>query len=314
MSRIICLDAGHGYNTPGKRIPGGEREWSLNNKVCNYAEEMLKEYKDVSVVRTDDRTGERDIPLAERLSKARAQNPLVLVSVHHNAAGDGSTFHNATGVSTFVREGARADSIAIAKELAEKMSEYTGLRNRGGALVYNLYMNSISDFPTLVSEGGFMDGIEDSKIIVTAEAQQAYARALIDTFANQFNLEKIVVHNTIDYVVQRGDTFWALAQRYNTSVAAIQELNPTVQPRFLQIGSTIRIPRTTVTDAVDSMLKVGSKVRVKQNAKTYSGITLRPFVYHTVYDVIQINGDRVVIGIGNEVTAAMHRNDLILIS
>lgn len=58
-------------------------------------------------------------------------------------------------------------------------------------------------------------------------------------------------------------------------------------------------------------IKVGDKVRVKKGAKTYTGGNLASFVYNTVYDVIQVNGNRVVIGLGKAVTAAMHIEDLI---
>lgn len=54
-------------------------------------------------------------------------------------------------------------------------------------------------------------------------------------------------------------------------------------------------------------------MRVKNGAKTYDGKNLASFVYTTTYDVIQINGNRVVIGKGKEVTAAVHINNLILV-
>ena len=41
---------------------------------------------------------------------------------------------------------------------------------------------------------------------------------------------------------------------------------------------------------------------------TYGGGTF--VVYRDSYDVIQVSGDRVVIGVGNAVTAAVHINDL----
>lgn len=59
-------------------------------------------------------------------------------------------------------------------------------------------------------------------------------------------------------------------------------------------------------------IKVGSKVMVKSGAKTYTGGSLASFVYKTVYDVIQINGDKVVIGLGKTVTATVKKSDLIL--
>lgn len=60
-------------------------------------------------------------------------------------------------------------------------------------------------------------------------------------------------------------------------------------------------------------IKKGSKVRVKNGAKTYDGGGLASFVYSTTYDVLEVSGDRVVIGIGSAVTAAVHSSDLTLV-
>lgn len=60
-------------------------------------------------------------------------------------------------------------------------------------------------------------------------------------------------------------------------------------------------------------LVVGAKVRVNAGAKTYTGGPLKSFVYNTTYDVISINGDRVVIGLGKAVTAAMHKKDITVV-
>ena len=51
--------------------------------------------------------------------------------------------------------------------------------------------------------------------------------------------------------------------------------------------------------------------RVKNGAKTYTGGGLASFVYSTTYDVLEVSGDRVVIGIGSAVTAAVKMSDLI---
>jgi LysM repeat protein len=49
---------------------------------------------------------------------------------------------------------------------------------------------------------------------------------------------------TFEYTIRAGDTFYVLAQRYNTTVSAIQRANPNVNPNALQIGQRICIPRT----------------------------------------------------------------------
>ncbi|MDD4658178.1 MAG: LysM peptidoglycan-binding domain-containing protein [Eubacteriales bacterium] len=45
------------------------------------------------------------------------------------------------------------------------------------------------------------------------------------------------------YTIQAGDTFFSLAQRFNTTVAAIQQANPAADPNNLRIGQVICIPQ-----------------------------------------------------------------------
>lgn len=44
------------------------------------------------------------------------------------------------------------------------------------------------------------------------------------------------------YVVKSGDTLWALAKKYGTTVDALKKLNNIVDPKKLRTGSTIKIP------------------------------------------------------------------------
>ena len=46
------------------------------------------------------------------------------------------------------------------------------------------------------------------------------------------------------YIIQAGDTFGRIAGRFNTTIAAIEAANPGVDPRRLQIGQRINLPRT----------------------------------------------------------------------
>lgn len=60
----------------------------------------------------------------------------------------------------------------------------------------------------------------------------------------------------------------------------------------------------------DNSIAKGNKVRVKKGAKSYDGVALASFVFENVYDVIEVNGNRVVIGKGNAVTTAININDV----
>ena len=74
-------------------------------------------------------------------------------------------------------------------------------------------------------------------------------------------------------------------------------------------GSTVYgwVDAADVSVAADQTIRKGDKVKVLK-AQTYNGGTFK--TYYDVYDVIQVNGDRVVIGIGKTVTAAVKASNL----
>lgn len=57
-------------------------------------------------------------------------------------------------------------------------------------------------------------------------------------------------------------------------------------------------------------IKVGDTVKVKSGAKTYNGGALAVFVYTQKYKVMELKGDRAVIGQHGQVTAAVNKADL----
>ena len=52
---------------------------------------------------------------------------------------------------------------------------------------------------------------------------------------------------SVSYVIRSGDTLFAIAQRFNTTVAAIIVLNPGLDPNGLRIGQTICVPQAATT-------------------------------------------------------------------
>ena len=66
------------------------------------------------------------------------------------------------------------------------------------------------------------------------------------------------------------------------------------------------IDESIKTDGIDE-IKVGDKVKVLK-AVTYTGNTFK--MYYSKYDVFEVKGDRVVIGIGTVVVAAVHKDNL----
>ena len=112
------------------------------------------------------------------------------------------------------------------------------------------------------------------------------------------------------YTVVAGDTLSGIAAKYGTTYQALAAYNGIADPNLIHVGQQIRIPGSAGTTGGE--IKKESRVRVNSGAKTYTGGGLASFVYENVYDVIQISGDRVVIGKGTAVTVAMNLKDLTL--
>lgn len=105
------------------------------------------------------------------------------------------------------------------------------------------------------------------------------------------------------YTVKKGDTLSAIAAKHGTTYQKIAAYNGIKNPNVIRVGQKIKIPTVT---APESFAK-GDKAKVL-NAVTYDGRSFK--TYYDVYDVIEVSGDRVVIGVGSTVTAAVKAANL----
>lgn len=95
-----------------------------------------------------------------------------------------------------------------------------------------------------------------------------------------------------------------------TCKARLLELTNNAKSSSSAASDTETSESDTTPESGGTTYNVGDKVRVVKGAKTYTGGGLASFVYTTVYDVLQVDGDRVVIGLDGVVTAAVNAKDL----
>ena len=105
----IILDNGHGLNTPGKRSPDGTLIEAIYTRqlVKDLASELEKLGHTVHILVPE----QEDIPLNVRVKRinaicrAKGIENTILISIHVNAAGNGSKWLNATGWSVYTCKG-----------------------------------------------------------------------------------------------------------------------------------------------------------------------------------------------------------------
>ena len=119
--------------------------------------------------------------------------------------------------------------------------------------------------------------------------------------------------STSAYTVKQGDTLSAIARKYNTTYQVLAAYNGISNPNLIYPGQVIRIPQEQKNEApiVNNEIRVGDTVKVKYGARDYNGTPLASFVYNRNHNVLEVNGDRVVITYGGVVVAAIHKNNLV---
>lgn len=184
----IAIDAGHGYNTPGKRCPDDSmREWEFNNVVADYVADGLSQYVDVMYKFTHDTTGKADVSLNARTKAANAWPADVLVSIHANAST--GSWGVANGIETFVYSLKSADSVKLAKAIQAQLIAKTGRKDRG-VKAGNLHMVRESKMPAILVECGFMDNREEAALLKTDAYRRKCAEAIVAGIASVYGLKR----------------------------------------------------------------------------------------------------------------------------
>jgi N-acetylmuramoyl-L-alanine amidase len=190
----IAIDAGHYLKTAGKRIPKEldekqTREWVLNNRLAGYLQEALQAYEDVSVLRTDDPTGEKSTSLQTRCDRANDFGADFFLSVHHNAGIGGGT---GGGMVAYSYKGSKRNSWQYRDAIYDACIAAGGLKgNRATPKnTATFHVLKYSEMPAVLMEYGFMDSKTDAPVILTDSYAQKMAEATARGIAQVAGLRK----------------------------------------------------------------------------------------------------------------------------
>ena len=195
----VILDAGHSKQTPGKKSPNGRiEEWKWNREVRDMVIEELNQlyiesYDDHVEDVTLNGSENADLKVrVERANKKIADNTKkgvksVYVSIHVNAAGNGSEWMSARGWSAWTTKGQNnSDKLASAiYECAKREFVLWEQRVRedfsDGDPDYesNFYVIKNVNCPAVLVENFFMDNKDDVEWLVSEEYKRACARVIV---------------------------------------------------------------------------------------------------------------------------------------
>ena len=185
----ILIDPGHGIDTPGKRSPDGLfLEYLWNRQVADLIlEGLVSAGVDASLVVTET----NDVSLRNRVNRVNTicnrvgASNVLLVSVHANAAGNGSAWMNASGWSCYTSKGkTRSDQVAEClydafeeefqdRKIRKDMSD--GDRD----WEENFYVLQKSKCPAVLLENFYYDNREECAWMLQEETKKRIASAAV---------------------------------------------------------------------------------------------------------------------------------------
>lgn len=188
----VLIDNGHGSNTPGKCSPDGRlKEYAYTREIAGRVVfELRKLGIDAELVVKE----EVDVPLAERCRRANEYkaSEAILVSIHCNAAGNGSDWMNARGWSVFVSNNASIKSKNLATGLAKAAFDkcvYVRQPMPGQLFwMQNLAICRDTLCPAVLTENFFQDNKEDVEYLLSAEGKRGVVRIHVDGIINYLGL------------------------------------------------------------------------------------------------------------------------------
>ena len=194
----ILIDNGHGLNTPGKRFFNDTATTEIYTRQLarRIVADLQDRGYDAELLTPED----DDIPLSERVKrvnaycKALGNRNVILVSIHVNAAGNGSKWLNAMGWSVYTCKGQTASD-----KLAECMCE-AATKNFPGRRIRTDFSDGDSDWEenfyllhkslcvAVLTENFFQDSKSDLEYLQSRVGKQA----VVDT-----HLEGIIEYLSI---------------------------------------------------------------------------------------------------------------------
>lgn len=187
-----CLDAGHGWQTVGKRspkLPSGYQliEYEYNRDIVERIIEQLSALG-IPYMRTLPKNGNYSNALVERVRAANSHHtdlPKIFVSVHGNAGPARSeqdyTSDNVRGIETWYHYGSK-DGKSLAAIFQGHLIAKTGYRDRGlkSKAVNQFYVLRATLMPAILTENLFYNNRFDLLEMRDNEVRQLIANAHVD--------------------------------------------------------------------------------------------------------------------------------------
>ena len=174
--KTIILGTAHLKSTPGECSPDKKFfEYKYSREICQAIKAILKDlgYKVIIDIEEDDLKLTQSQELSKRCKIVNNYKDCIYVSIHVNAAGNGSKWMNATGWEAYTSKGnTKADVLATylyeaaLKNLSGQKIR-TDYSDKDPDKEYNYYVLKHTNCPAVLTENFFMDNKKDVEYLTS---------------------------------------------------------------------------------------------------------------------------------------------------
>lgn len=192
----IILDAGHGKETPGKRSPkftDGSQffEWEFTRKLSNAIKSECDKLGIKCIQSNTDNTDPGLSARANNINKivrqeAEKGRQSLMISLHADAAGNGSAWKNAKGWSVYTTIGT-TNSDKFANIMCEEFPKIFPDRKLRGHKEANFTVIYKVACPCVLTENFFYDDMEECKFILSDDGFNRIVKLHIESIKKWIN-------------------------------------------------------------------------------------------------------------------------------